>query len=75
MKDMNSVFSEKNELQHRSSILIALLGIPSLWGSQDDIFQKKYFRSIIAFLDPGETRVVKKLIPKNWKKMFNFLHF
>ena len=40
MKDLSIELSEKSELQHRrDSILFALLGIPEIWGSQNDIFQ------------------------------------
>ena len=39
-KKMSFVFLKKSELQRRgNSILIALLGIPSIWGSQNDIFE------------------------------------
>ena len=40
MKELNLVFLEKSEFQHRgSSVLIALLGIPSIRGLQNDTFQ------------------------------------
>ena len=76
MKELSLVFSEKSELQHkRNSILFALLGFPSICGSQNDMFQWKLFLSNIALSDPGELRLVKKnLYPKTGKK-FNFLHF
>ena len=75
MKELSLVFLKKIELQIRgNSILIALLDIPSIWGSENDMFQCKYFRSNIAFSDPGEARVMKKNRPKNLKQ-FRFLHF
>ena len=42
MKELSLAFSEESELQHRgNSILIALVGIPSILGSQNDMLQKK----------------------------------
>ena len=43
-------------------------GITSMWGSQNDKLQEKFYRSEILFFDPGETGIVKERIPKNWKK-------
>ena len=63
MKELRLVFVEKNELHRRgNSILIALLGIPSVWGSQNDKLQYRYFRSKIAIFDRGKTRVMKKKV-------------
>ena len=77
MKDLSFVFLEKSELQHRrNSVLIALLGIPSISGSQNDMLQWNFLRSNIAYSDPGEFRVMKKnLYPETGKKVqiFTFL--
>ena len=40
MTEVNPLASEKSELQHRgTSKLIALFDIPSIWRSQNDVFQ------------------------------------
>ena len=40
MKKLSLVFLEKSDLQQKENlILIALLGIPSIWVSQNDMFQ------------------------------------
>ena len=40
MKELSLVLLEKSELQHRgNSKLIALFGVRSSWGSQNDMFQ------------------------------------
>ena len=65
MNELSRVFLEKSEFQHRRiSLLFTLLGIPSIWGSQNDVFQLKYLRSKIEFFDCGKTRVMKKFVPK-----------
>ena len=70
MNELRLVVFENMELQHQgNSILIALFGIPSMWGSQNDKFRKNFFRSKGMFFDPGETTIVKeKLKPKSGKK-------
>ena len=76
MKKLSLVFLEKGELQlRRNSVLIAVFGIPSIWGSQNDMFHKKCSRSNIALSDTGETRVVKKNLAAKTEKKFKFLHF
>ena len=69
---MEPCFLEKGDLQHQGkSILISLFGIPSMWGSQNDMVQPKYFRSEFVFSATVETKVMKKkLQPQNWKKIF-----
>ena len=50
-KNWSMCFFEKKEMQCKgNSVLIALFGIPSIWGSQNDMFQLKYFWNI--FLTP-----------------------
>ena len=66
MKELSLVFLEKTELQlRRNSVMMAVFGVPSILGPQNDIFQKTYSPSSIAFFDFGETRVVKEIIPEN----------
>ena len=67
MKEMSLVFLKKSELQHRGdSMLITFFSIPSMWGSQKDMFQWKHLRNIFVFSDTGivKTRIVKKLTEK-----------
>ena len=79
MKKSSPVLLEKKELQPRGNcFLIALLGNPSIWGSQNDMFQNKEFRSNIAISDRGQTRAMKKIMLTNWKKkefFYNFTYF
>ena len=42
---------------------MALLGIPSKWGSQNELFRQKRLTKLL-FLHHGETRIEKQLIPK-----------
>ena len=71
MKELSNLFLKKSELQLRgNSILIAFFSFPPIWGSQNDMFQQKYFRSNIAFFDTGEIRVVKKNVYQKSAKNF-----
>ena len=46
MKELNFLFSSKSELQYQgNSILSALFGIPSEWGSQKDMLKQNCFES------------------------------
>ena len=55
MKELNLVILVKSELQHQGNWkLIALFGIPSMWGSRNDIIQQKYFRRKFVFSDPWQ---------------------
>ena len=68
MRELNLVVLEKSELQHRrKSKLIALFGISSVWGSQNEMYQQKCFPSNLVFLEPGETKALEKLIAKKQK--------
>ena len=63
------VFLEKSLLRHeRNSLKIELFGIPSMWRSQNDILQQKYFRSNFVFSDPGKLGEQKELSPKQLEK-------
>ena len=48
-----------------SSILIALFGIPLMWRSHGDKFHENYLQNENIHFDPRETKLFKKLIPKN----------
>ena len=76
MKKMSLVFLEKSELQHSgNSTLIELLGVTSIWGSQNGMFQWKHFRSNIAIFDRGETMIIKKNLyakTENRAQIFTF---
>ena len=71
MKELNLVFSEKNKLQILGiSILVPVLGISSMWESQNDMFQQMLFQTKILFFGRGETRIMEKeTILKNLKKI------
>ena len=76
MKEINFVFSENIELQHQGkSILIALFGIPSMWGSQTDMYQQNFLRTNFVFFEPGKAGIVKRLIPEKLEKEFKYSHF
>ena len=72
MMELSCVSLDKYELRVGGlSIIIALFGIPSIWGSQNNM--QEYFRSDISFFDPGKTKVVKtNLYPKIEKKVQKF---
>ena len=75
-QELSAVLLERSELQCKGiPKLIAFFGIPSIWGSQKDLFQWKYFRSSIAFFDPGEPRLMKKTYARKLGQKFKFLHF
>ena len=66
MKELS--FLEKSELQYQGySTLIARFSIPSMWGSQNDMFYQKFFCSKFVFFDPGETRRVEETDAQNMK--------
>ena len=67
---------EKIELQLRGSLkIIELCGSPSIWGSQADMFQQKYFRSNVSFSDPGETSVMEENLYTKIEKKSVFYNF
>ena len=76
MMEWSCVPLDKCALRVRGiSIIIALFGIPSIWGSQNDMLQQRYFRSNISFSDPRETSVVKKNLYPNTEEKFKYLQF
>ena len=59
---------EKTELQHQGkSKLFALFGIPSRWGSQNDMLQQKIFEVENVFPDLEQTTTAKKTATKKLK--------
>ena len=75
MKEVKLVFLEKSELQILGiPKLLPVLGISSMWESQNDIFQQIQFQNKIVFSGPGETGIVKKnWYQKTWK-FFSYWH-
>ena len=66
----------ESKLQHGwIPLLVVLLGIPSIGGSKNDMFQWKFFRSKFGFFDLGETRVVKKTYTQKLEKKLRFFTF
>ena len=62
MKEWILVVLEKIDMQFQgNSRIIALFGIHSIWGSQSDMFQLKYFRSNVAFLNLEKLGYWKKI--------------
>ena len=72
---LNFVILEESEEQTlNNSVLIPVLGVSSIPQSQNDMFQQMQFRTQIVYSDPGETRIGKKLISKNFRN-FQLLTF
>ena len=71
---MKFVLVEEGDLQRQgTSLLFAIFGTPSKWGSQDDMFQQKKFSCKIVLFDSIETKLAKESDTK--KKEFQLLMF
>ena len=58
-----------------NSKLIAFIGIPSMWESQNDVCGRNIFEEILVFFGPEETKVTKKnLCRKTERKLINYIH-
>ena len=74
MKELNFVFFEKSDLQHQGCLVKSeLFGIPAMWGSEINMFQKINFRSWLVFFDVWETRRAKQTAIKKVKLSFFFI--
>ena len=76
MKKLNFVFFEKSDLQHQGCLVKSeLFGIPAMWGSEINMFQKINFRSWLVFFDVWETRRAKQTAIKKVKLSFQIFSF
>ena len=65
MKVQNLVFLVVSAYQALGSLkLIALISIPSMWGSQNDMLQHLCLGTKVVYSDHGEIRIVNELIQK-----------